>query len=77
MNDTRLNEIIKEAITTQTISRITSDERKYLSDLYFKLTGEKVNQNCNACIIRICYKINSVNIENHGSNTKQNRRKSK
>lgn len=58
MND-RIKEIINEAVKSNVISRITPEEREQLASIYKEMTGEQVNPNCNACIIKICYLINN------------------
>lgn len=59
MND-RLKEIVKEAVQTTTISRITWDERVALAALYKAQTGEVVDVLCNACIMKICFTLKDM-----------------
>lgn len=73
--DNRINEIVNEAVKTNVISRITPEEREQLANIYKEITGEQVNPNCNACIIKMCYVINNNNkTENYGNRRSKKRK---
>lgn len=72
--DSRIKEIISEAVQSNVISRITTKEREQLATIYKEMTGEQVNPNCNACIIKICYLINNKNKEDNDNRRSKKRK---
>lgn len=70
--DNRIKEIISEAVQSNVISRITTKEREQLTVIYKEMTGEQVNPNCNACIIKICFVINNKNNKGYDRIKKRN-----
>lgn len=72
--DSRIKEIISEAVKSNVISRITTKEREQLATIYKEMTGEQVNPNCNACIIKICYLINNKYTEENDNRRSKKRK---
>lgn len=58
--ETRIKDIVTEAVQTSTITRITYQEREALGRIYKELTGEEPDILCNACLLKMCNKINSL-----------------
>ena len=50
MEETRIKEIISEAVQTNSITRITYQEREALGRIYKELTGEDADILCSACL---------------------------
>lgn len=67
---TRINEIINEAVKTQTISIISADERLVIAKLYKLETDENLCPFCDACIVKACFTLNNLNTDKNGKRKK-------
>ena len=63
----RVEEIIDEAVKTNSISIITNAERYEIAERYARITGQSLNVWCNACIMEACFII----YNNRYNNTKR------
>ena len=63
----RVEEIIEEAVKTNSISIITNAERYEIAERYARITGLSLNVWCNACIMEACFTI----YNNRYNNTKR------
>ena len=70
MEETRIKEIISEAVQTNSITRITYQEREALGRKNKELTGEDADILCSACLIRMC---NKINILGYGEKKKKSK----
>lgn len=73
MINKRLEDIIKEAVQTKVISRITYQEREDLGKLYKEHTGEDLEILCNACIMKACNKLYKIYDNEQEKNIKSRR----
>lgn len=70
----RIKEIISEAVQTNSITRITYQEREALGRIYKELTGEDADILCSACLIKMCNKIKILSDGNKKQKGKSRRK---